>query len=48
MATNLEFSELQNPEAKFFAAFPNPTGLSKDELRKKVGRAKAIKVLGKL
>ena len=26
----------------------NPTGLSKDELRKKVGRAKAIKVLGKL
>jgi len=26
----------------------NPAGLSKDDLRKKVGRAKAIKVLGQV
>ena len=34
--------------AEYTAMGLNPAGLSKDELRKKVGRAKAIKVLGQL
>jgi hypothetical protein len=34
--------------AEYTAMGLNPAGLSKDDLRKKVGRAKAIKVLGQL